>query len=530
MAAINQEFALAGSSGDGTDRDEAKGGIMLPAPMDSGTVRAFAERPRPVRLAAEVRDRLQASRDGLEAILDSGTPVYGATTGFGPHVRYAADGDSVAQGSSLIAHLASGAGPFLAPDLVRTTMLVRANALAQGHSGIRPHVLDAWLALLDSGIVPAVPELGSVGASGDLIPLAHMARCLDGSGRALADEPAAHLRGLARPARGALLAAGLQPVELDARDALALVNGTSMSTAIAAVAASRSASLLGRALDLVGWLYASLGARTEALDPRLHEVRHQPGQRVVAAAIGLALRHSAEGEPVEACGRDLQEVYSLRCAPQVLGPSAALIDLAVELVDNELIGVNDNPVLLAEEGAAGWVALHGGNFHAGSVATAADLLNGALTQIAVLAERQINVLATPATSAAPLLLARHPGRQAGLAGAQLTATAVLAEMRHGCSWASTMSIPTNAGNQDIVPMAPLAARTALHQTERLAVILAVLALAVHQHQHLTRQGLAGGRPAVPPAWMPPLVGLDCDRPTDDDIASVAGALLESGAF
>jgi len=506
--------------------------VELPAVLDCSQVSAAVEGDSPALV--ELRDgasvHLATSRDGLERILATGAPVYGSTTGFGPHVLYAAAEDPYSHGSGLIAHLASGAGSLLPPPVVRAMMLVRANALAQGHSGVRPQTLAAYLAVLNRGLVPAVPELGSVGASGDLIPLAHVARLLTGEGSALAAGPHAHLLGQTRPAREALASVGLEPTALDARDALSLVNGTSYSTALAALAVVRARRLTERAADLTGWLYASLGARLQALDPRLHAVRRQRGQQRAAALIRTAASASSGGHNPEHPRRSLQEVYSLRCAPQVLGPSLDLVEFAAGLVDDELAGVNDNPVLSPDEDApAGWVALHGGNFHAAAVATAADTLTGALTQVAVLAERHIDVLASPQTSRGPLLLATRPGAQAGLAGAQLTASAILAEIRHACAWASTMSVPTNAGNQDIVPMAPLAARTALSQADRLTTILAVLAVALGQYQHLVAGGLADGFAAAKPAWLSTVAGFDCDVETHSLIAAARTDLLAADA-
>lgn len=507
-------------------RPAADGALELPATLDAATLVAVSSRPAPhITLGAD--EPLRRSREGLERVLDAGTPVYGSTTGFGPHVRYDAAGDRFAQGAGLIAHLASGAGPLVPPDLVRATMVVRANAVARGRSAVRPETVRAYLALLAAGVVPAVPELGSVGASGDLVPLAHIARVLTGEGLALAADADAHLLRRTRPAITALALAGLSPTPLDDRDALGLVNGTSYSTALAAFSVVRAERLLRCTTDLVGWLYASLGARRQALDPRLHAVRGQQGQQRAAALVREAMSRSAGGTAPEHPERPLQEVYSVRCAPQVLGPALELVRVARGLVDDELAGVNDNPILVEDPAEdTGWVALHGGNFHAAAVATAADLVNGALTQAAVLAERQVDVLAAPATSRAPLLLASRPGAQAGVAGAQITASAVLAEVRHACSWASTASVPTNAGNQDIVPMAPLAARTALAQGDRLATILAVLAVALGQYQHLVRRGLADGRVAAAPVWLDPFGGFDEDVETWTAIEAARRCLLE----
>ncbi len=498
--------------------------ISLPAVVDCNTVeRATRETPS-VGFDGLTATLLERSREGLERILGAGTPVYGSTTGFGPHVAYAADHNPFDHGSGLIAHLASGVGPLVEPSVVRAVMLVRANAIARGYSGVTPATLRAMLDLIENDVIPAVPSIGSVGASGDLIPLSHIARVITGEGFALSNDPAERAAGVTVPASVALASAGLLPRRLDGRDALALVNGTAYSTTLAAIAAVRAERLLERAADLTGWLYASLGARRQAIDPRLHGVRRQSGQIRAAALI-----RSAAGEYTERDERSLQEVYSIRCAAQVLGPALDLVGRATNLVDDELSGVSDNPVIVEDPSQdVGWIALHGGNFHAAAAATASDLITGAITQVAVLAERQIDVLANPATSQAPLLLASRPGAQAGLAGVQLTASAVLAEIRHAAQWASTMSVPTNAGNQDIVPMAPLAARTALAQVDRLSVVLGSLGMFLRQYRHLVRAGLAQGYDAAPPSWFPDLPGHDHDVATDRLLDAARLAVMNPG--
>jgi histidine ammonia-lyase/tyrosine ammonia-lyase len=361
--------------------------------------------------------------------------------------------------------------------------------------------------------VPAVPEIGSLGASGDLTPLAHVARVCTGEGLVLGDdaEPT--------PAGPALDRAGLDPVALDARDALALVNGTSFMTAAAALALARGRRLLGRAEALTGWAYRVLGCSLEALDPRLHEVRGHAGQSESAAAIHEeATRHG----PAEREERPLQEVYSLRCAPQILGAARDQLAYVRSVVETELNGVTDNPVTLPDAPAA----LHGGNFQGQQVAFAADALNEALTQVGVLVERQIDVLLSPdENSGAPPLLAWDPGPTSGLAGAQLTATALVAELRQHAQMAGTSSIPTNDDNQDVVSMGALAARTAYEQTERLAPILAVMGLSLAQLTHLQDAGRAEGTAPPPPPWMPSVEPVVEDRSLRAEIEQIAGRWL-----
>jgi histidine ammonia-lyase/tyrosine ammonia-lyase len=316
-------------------------------------------------------------------------------------------------------------------------------------------------------------------------------------------------------ADAALRRAGLDPVSLDARDALALVNGTSFMTGTAALAVTRGQRLLERAEALTGWAYRLLGCSLEALDPRLHEVRGHDGQVDSAAAIrDEATRHG----PAERADRPMQEVYSLRCAPQVLGAVRDHLSHARALVETELNGTNDNPVIAPEAPAA----LHGGNFQGQQVAFAADALNEALTQVGVLAERQIDVLlSSDQNGGAPPLLAWDPGPTSGLAGAQLTATALVAELRQDAQMAATSSIPTNDDNQDVVSMGALAARTAYDQTEHLAPILAVLGMALAQLTHLRTEGRADGPAPPPPDWMPSFEPVVTDRALRPDIERIA---------
>jgi histidine ammonia-lyase/tyrosine ammonia-lyase len=452
---------------------------------------------------------LARARQALDEIRDRGDPVYGVTTGFGPLHEYpaAADADE-AHGDGLLAHLATGSGDWVAPPLVRALMAARLQSLAQGQSALRPSTFRAVADVLAADLVPAVPSIGSVGASGDLTPLAHVARACTGDGAVLDD-------GAPVPAGPALSRAGLPPVSLDARDALALVNGTDFMTAAAALALARARRLLRRAEALTGWAYRLLGCSLAPLDARLHEARGHDGQRDSAAAIRA---EATRNGPAERDDRPLQEVYSLRTAPQILGAVRDQCAYSRSVVETELNGVTDNPVIDPDAPAA----LHGGNFQGQQVAFAADALNEAVTQVGVLAERQIDLLLSPdQTDGAPPLLAWSPGPSSGLAGAQLTATALVAELRQHAQMAGTASVPTNGDNQDVVSMGAMAARTAYEQTDRLAPLLAVLGMALAQLTHLRDAGRADGPAPDPPDWMPPFEPVTEDRPLRDDIDRLA---------
>jgi len=469
------------------------------------TAHANALRVRPTDAAT---DALRRARSALETIRESGATVYGLTTGFGPLHEYTSDeAGALDHGDGLLAHLATGSGDVLAPPLVRAMMAARLQSLAQGHSAVRPAPFEALAALLEADVVPAVPEIGSLGASGDLTPLAHVARVCTGDGQVL--------DGGTPVAAGPVLdAAGIEPVSLDARDALALVNGTAFMTAAAALALARGRRLVERAEALTGWAYRVLGCSLEALDPRLHEARGHDGQADSADAIR---REAARHGPAERSERPLQEVYSLRCAPQILGAARDQLAYARDVVETELNGVTDNPIT----DPAAPAALHGGNFQGQQVAFAADALNEALTQVGVLVERQIDVLLSPDQNEATPLLAWDPGPTSGLAGAQLTATALVAELRQHAQMAGTSSIPTNDDNQDVVSMGALAARTAYEQTERLAPILAVTGLALSQLTHLQETDRADGPAPAPPPWMPSVDPVVEDRPLRAEIDALA---------
>lgn len=470
-------------------------------------------------LTASARQAITRSHAVLRRLRERGTPIYGSTTGFGPFVTFKSGGaDSAEHAIGLLEHLGAGAGEPAPREVVRAAMVVRVLTVARGYSGINPSVVSAYLDLVNSGATPVVPSIGSLGASGDLIPLAHIARPL--VGRGLVTMAGKRLTG-----RRFLLRHKKAPARLEPRDALALVNGTSFSTAYAALSLAKAWRLLLAAERLSAFAYVTLRCNDQALHPMLHQARGQRGQEDSAAAIRAEIKRLG-GYRLDP-SRPLQEIYSLRCAPQVLGACRAQLTHAEGLVHAEINGVDDNPLIIPPDAAhPDGQAVHGGNFHAQQVAFAADAINAALTQVAILADRQIDLLANPhQNGGAPLLLARHPGRQSGLSGAQITSTAIVSEMRGRCQQHATSSIPTNGGNQDIVPMAATAGRAAYAQTDHLASILAVLAIALLQLNHLRRVDAAPGEPAYRQPDLPAFKPLDADRALHDDIARFAGHFL-----
>ena len=471
-----------------------------------------------IELSDSAKESIIASRTIFNRACADGTPVYGVTTGFGPFVKFpSAEKGGNVHGAGLIAHLTSGSGEIAPQEVVRATMFIRATTLAKGHSAIPLETLEAYLDLLRQNIIPAVPEIGSVGASGDLTPLAHIARVLVGEGYVRTDETIIQ-------ANEALTHKGMQPIHLEGRDALALVNGTAFMTAYASIAVSRAIRLLRYAEALTGWIYRILGCRAQALDPRLHAVRVHEQQIKSAASIR---KEAARFGAWEDSARPLQEVYSFRCAPQVLGACRDNILYAQRVIETELNGVTDNPVVVSDqENKQAGAVLHGGNFQGQQISFAADALNVAITQIGVLAERQLAALLNPEINqGAPLLLAWDPGACSGMAGGQLTATALVAEMRHHASPCSISSIPTNGINQDIVSMGTMAARQSFNQIRRLASILSVLGISCTQLNALRDAGRAPGSSSPPPDWMPHVEPIVQDRGLWEEIEAIARTWL-----
>ena len=483
--------------------------------LDCARVESLCTTDTPLAFSDASRGAIEASHVALRELADRGEPIYGLTTGFGPFVKFASanDGDA-SHGAGLIAHLGAGFGAPAPRAVVRAAMLLRCQTLSQGFSGASPAVSDAMLALYNSGLCPVVPELGSVGASGDLIPLSHVAAVLSGHGSVLDDS------GSVVPGLPELRRARLTPLPLVSRDALSLVNGTSFMTAFAAIAVARAERLLDLAERLTGWAYRQLGCRAQALDHRLHQARGHAGQ--VESAANILAEAELYGS-WEIPDRPLQEIYSLRCAPQMLGACRDLLNFARATVDHEINGVNDNPLVLTDTPTV----LHGGNFQGQQIAFASDALNACLVQIGVLVERQVDAINNPAINGgAPLLLAWQPGADSGLAGAQLTATSLVAEMRHHALPSANSSIPTNGGNQDVVSMGTTAARAAFGQTERLPGILAVLGISLAQLNFLRQHNRCAGPLTPTPAWFPDYQPFTHDRALYTDIQRIARCLLE----
>ncbi|MGE3273967.1 MAG: histidine ammonia-lyase [Vicinamibacterales bacterium] len=426
---------------------------------------AIADEGAEVGLADTARARVQASRAVVDRAAAGDTAVYGVNTGFGNFAETRIERpDLAALQVNLVRSHAAGVDQPLPVRAVRAAMALRANVLAKGYSGIRVETLEALLALLNRRVHPRVPSRGSVGASGDLAPLAHIALTLIGEGETW-DGTAT------RPAAEALVAAGLTPVTLEAKEGLALINGTQVSTAVLALALA-GAERLARAADVTAALTIdALRGSMRPFDPRIHAARPFAGQQTSAANLLRLLAESPINASHANCGR-VQDAYCMRCAPQVHGAARDAFRFVRQTIDVEMNAATDNPMVFADSGEM----VSGGNFHGAPIGIAADLLVIALSQFCTISERRSERLVNPALSGLPAFLTRHGGLQSGLMLAQVTAAALTSEIKTLAHPASVDTIPTSANKEDHVSMsmaAALKAERALH-IARLVLAVEVL--------------------------------------------------------
>ncbi|MEV5743265.1 aromatic amino acid ammonia-lyase [Microbispora rosea] len=486
-----------------------EGTIDLTAPLRSADLRRAAA-PVAVVVDASVRDRVERGRGFLRDVREEERPVYGATTGFGALVGFAGREEEADQCDNTLAHLGAGQGPDLADDVSRAAILVRTWSLAQGASGVSAHVVDGLAAMFTTTFVPAIPRYGSVGASGDLIPLAYAAQALRGRGQA-------YLDGSRMPAAEALRHAGLIPLTLDGRDALALVNGTSLTTAATALALD-SVRSSHRALQALTCLLVDLlGCDPGFLHPRLLGAYGHTG----AIDVADGMRKTLAGT-LPAGTRPLQEPYSIRCSPQLLGAAEDALRYVDGVVAADLSSVSDNPLFFPDDD----LVVHGGNFFGQPAAFAADVLAMVTAQLGNLAERQLDLLVDPARNGGlPPMLAAGPGRQHGMQGVQLATTAFVAEIRRAAVPAGMQSLPTNLHNQDVVPFGTQAALRAYDMAELLRLLCGSLAVGLRQAAHVgARRPTASGCVALLDTLVEAIPAVDPDRPLDADVRRAADLL------
>jgi len=435
---------------------------LRPGNLCAADVRALLREDAIPVLDASARDAVERAAAVVASIAARDASVYGVNTGFGKlaQTRIPRDKLGELQRNLVVSH-ACGVGPPLPREIVRLVVALKVNSLARGYSGVRWSVVETLLACLERDMVPVIPAQGSVGASGDLAPLAHLSAALIGIGDAF-------VAGKRLPAVVALAAAGIAQLELQAKEGLALLNGTQVSTALALHALVLAEDVLAASV-VAGALTieAALGSVTP-FDPRIHAVRGHAAQSDIAAAVCRLIEDSAINESHRDCGR-VQDPYSLRCIPQVLGACLrTLRDSAAILVD-EANAVSDNPIVFPDTGEV----LSGGNFHAEPVALVADALAVAIAEIGNISERRCALLVDPTFSQLPAFLATDPGLESGYMIAQVTAAALASENKGLAHPASVDSIPTSAGQEDHVSMATHAARRLDGMLHNVANIVAI---------------------------------------------------------
>jgi histidine ammonia-lyase len=432
-------------------------------------LRRIHERPVALRLTAHDRGRVAVAGSLVEKIIAAGHAAYGINTGFGllAQTRIPTEQLDLLQRNLLLSH-AAGIGDALPDPVVRLILALKINALARGHSGVTMALVDALLALLEHEVYPVIPAQGSVGASGDLAPLAHLSTVLLGIGQA-------RVRGKVLPAAEGLAAAGLEPLKLRAKEGLALINGTQVSTALALAGLFGAEDLFAAAVVAGAMSVDALKGSDSPFDPRIHEVRGQPGQILVAREYRELIAGSAIRASHLDCTR-VQDPYSFRCQPQVMGACLDLIRNCSITLALEANAVTDNPLLFVEEA----VVLSGGNFHAEPVAFAADTLALALAEIGSLSERRTAVLVDPKMSGLPAFLVENSGVNSGFMIAQVTAAALVSENKTIAAPCSVDSIPTSANQEDHVSMATHGARRLGRMVDNAAAVVGIELLAAAQ--------------------------------------------------
>ncbi len=483
------------------------------------TLRAAWEKPMTVTIGAEAKRRIAESNEFIADVVAGGEQVYGVNTGFGQLAQVRIDDDQLAQlQENLVSSHAVGVGEDLGDEIVRLIMLIKVIALAEGFSGVRLELVETLCELINHNIYPCIPSRGSVGASGDLAPLAHMAGALIGNGEVRVD-------GSVMSASTALKNAGIEPVKLAPKEGLALLNGTQVSTALALAAVFRTENILSAALVAGAMSSDAIKGSDTPFDKRIQSVRGHGGQIAVAGV----LRELMSGSEIRAshidCGR-VQDPYSIRCQPQVVGACLDVLRHVGSVLETESNAVTDNPLVFADSKSV----LSGGNFHAEPVALAADYLALAIAEIGALSERRIALLIDSHHSGLPAFLVKDGGLNSGFMMAQVTAAALASENKSHAHPASVDSISTSANQEDHVSMATYAARRLHTMLDNIADIVAIELLAAAQGIEFHRPqksstaicDVIAGLRKISPAY-------ENDRSLSADIRQVA-ATVNAGRF
>ncbi len=473
-----------------------------------------------VVLAEEAAERVLASRRVVDRLVDEGQIVYGVTTGFGKFCdRVISKGESRTLQRTLIISHAVGAGDSLGRDAARAVILLRVNNLAKGYSGVRIEIIDTLIKMLNKGVTPVIPEKGSLGASGDLVPLSHMVLPMLGVGKA-------EYKGKIYDGAKAMELAEIPTVELAEKEGLALINGTQVMTAIGALTVYDAIGLVKTADIAAAMNFEAHNGVVNALDLRIHEVRPHKGQtdtaRIILELIKGSKNISKQGE------LRVQDAYSIRCAPQVHGASKDAINYVREKVEIEMNSVTDNPIIFTETNEG----LSGGNFHGQPMALSFDFLGIALSELANISERRIERMVNSSLSGLPSFLIEKGGVNSGFMIVQYTAASLVSENKVLAHPASVDSIPSSANQEDHVSMGTIAARKAKSILENVRRVLAIELMCACQAVDLRGdRGMGAGTGAAYKLIREKVEKLDEDRPLYDDINNceeliINGSLVE----
>ncbi len=458
--------------------------ILTPGQVDLALLRRIHAGGLTLSLDPATLDGMRAAQAAVRAIVENDEVVYGINTGFGKLASTRIGNDHLAElQRNLVLSHSVGTGAPLDAAVVRLVLATKAVSLARGHSGVRPELVDALLALFNAGIVPLIPAKGSVGASGDLAPLAHLACVLIGEGAAFTAD------GSEITGAEAMRSIGIEPFVLGPKEGLALLNGTQVSTALALAGLFGAENVFAAGLMSGALSLEAIQGSIRPFDPRIHAARGQPGQMAVAGAV-RALLEGSDIVPSHAdCGR-VQDPYSIRCIPQVMGACLDNMSHAARVLTIEANAASDNPLVFvgsgADPGDAAAEVISGGNFHAEPVAFAADILALAISEIGAIAERRIALLLDTGLSGLPPFLIKDGGLHSGFMIAQVTAAALASENKSLAHPASVDSLPTSANQEDHVSMATFAARRLGDMVQNTAVVVGIEAMAAAQGMELKR--------------------------------------------
>lgn len=515
--------------------------VLTGADLSIDHVEAVARHGAAVRLDDDARGRMQEARDIIDALVDAGEVVYGVTTGFGDlATSFIEPGQAGRLQENLLMSHATGVGAAFPREVVRAMLVLRANTLALGHSGCRPLLVDRLIDFLARGIHPVVPEKGSLGASGDLAPLAHLALPLIGRGEV-------ELAGRLMAARDALAEAGLEPLALEAKEGLALLNGTQMMGALAALFLADADRLASTASVAAAISVEALLGTDVAFSAAYQLARPHPGQVAVAAEMRHLLRDSGLQQAHHGSTHKVQDPYSLRCVPQVHGAVRDALDQLRRVLDIELNSATDNPLVFPDGGVAddgaiatgGGRVISGGNFHGEPLALALDYAKLAVAELGSISERRIALLVDPRLNGGlSPFLATSPGVESGMMIYQYTAAALASEHKVLAHPASVDSIPTSANQEDHVSMGSIAARHARMVLDGVQRILSIELIVAAQALDLRLASMSDGAgPPQPGAGVAEaqrrirehITHLDRDREPGPDLAA-AYALVSGGAL